>query len=79
MIKQENNLVSISTENPSQIVVDSFLFENIRIQKQSFDLSEYQGKSFRLYVEKDGAFSTDIAQNHYWLLIKVIVPFSTCG
>lgn len=74
MIIQENNLVTIDQENPSILVVNSFTFENIRIKKQAFDLSEYQGKPFRLYVEKDGEFSADIDRSHYWLLLEVIVP-----
>lgn len=74
MIKQQGNIVQIDGENSAKLIVNSFVINNIRTATQTFDLTEHQGKPFRLYVEKDASLSTDTSCDHYWLLAEAIIP-----
>lgn len=69
-----NEILEVSTANARELIVKSFLINNIRTAQQTMDLTGYQGKPFRLYAEKDGTLSVDQEQNHYWLLAEVEIP-----
>lgn len=69
-----NPVVTVNDAEPSKLVVESFQLADVTAKKQTFDLTEYQGGPFRLYVERDGSFSTDPNKDHYWLLVEAIIP-----
>lgn len=79
VIKQQNpdnpnTVVSVHAEQPSKLVVEPFRFGEVVTKLVEFDLTAYQGKPFRLYVEEDGSFSVDPNRDHFWLLAEVLVP-----
>ena len=72
----EQNQVKLSVDKakPSVLHVAAFTARGIRIPAQSYDLTEYQGETFRLYMEENGDLSTCKHCGHYWLLAEANIP-----
>lgn len=68
-----NEVISIA-ENPVIIQVAPFTFPGGITEAAVFDLTPFQGGPFRLYLDSDGSFSTDLYTDHYWLLVEAILP-----
>ncbi|ALA68844.1 hypothetical protein GT50_00610 [Geobacillus stearothermophilus 10] len=63
------------SEEGSKIVVSPFVFGNgVQCQGGSFDLNEWEGRRFRLYLDEDGSLSTDDTIGHFWQLAEADVP-----
>ena len=71
---KENIQVAVSTENTAVLSINAFTIKNTRVAAQNFDLTEFQGKAFRLYAEENGDLSTNENQDHFWLLAEANIP-----
>ncbi|WP_018086487.1 hypothetical protein [Desulfurispora thermophila] len=58
----------------NKLIVAPFSTGSINCAGGTFDLEPYQGKAFRLYLEKDGSLSTDVNRDHFWLLAETTLP-----
>lgn len=66
---------STITENGSKLVVAPFQFgDNIQCAGGEFDLNDWEGQWFRLYLDEDGTLSTDCCRGHFWQLAEAFVP-----
>jgi hypothetical protein len=73
--ERPNEKVVIRQDNPAVIrVLQHQLPNGAMVQTQEFDLTEFQGKPWRLYVEEDGALSVALDGVHYWLLAEAVLP-----
>jgi len=70
----KNIAVSVDKENPALLAIAAFTLNGVKVPERKLDLTEYQGKTFRLWAEADGSFSTAIQPEHYWLLIEGGIP-----
>lgn len=66
--------VTVDPQNTAVMNVAAFTINNTRIAAQTFDLTAFQGKAFRLYAEENGDLSTDTNRDHFWLLAETNVP-----
>ena len=69
-----NIAVSVDKENHALLTIGAFALGSVKVPARKIDLTAYQGKTFRLWAEADGSFSTAIQPEHYWLLIEGNVP-----
>ena len=75
IIYQDDSVeVTISAENTAVLNIAAFTINGTRVPAQSFDLTAFQGKAFRLYVEENGDLSTDAGKDHFWLLLEAVLP-----
>ena len=73
--EQPNEKVIIRPDNPAVIrVLQHKLPNGAMIQQQDFDLTEFQGKPWRRYVEEDGSLSVALDGVHFWLLAEAAAP-----
>lgn len=72
----QNAEFAIDTDNPAVLKIGAYEFEGMKIPARNIDLKPYQGKMVRIYIEKDGSYSTDYG-THEWLLIMGMVPKPT--
>lgn len=70
----KNIAVSVDKENPALLAIAAFTLSGVKVPACKLDLTEYQGKTFRLWAEADGSFSTAIQPEHYWLLLEGNIP-----
>lgn len=72
----EQNKISVSVDkaNPAVLRVAAFTANGIRVPASAHDLTDYQGETFRLYMEESGDLSTCKHCDHYWLLIEADIP-----
>jgi len=71
---RENIQIAVDPDNAAVVNVAAFTIDDTRIPAQSFDLSSFQGSTFRLYAEQNGDLSTDKNQDHFWLLAESTIP-----
>ena len=71
---KENIQVAVSSENTAVLSISAFTIKSTRVAAQSFDLTEFQGKAFRLYAEENGDLFTNKNQDHFWLLAEANIP-----
>lgn len=64
---------AIDANNTAVLKIGSYEYEGMKIPARDIDLTPYQGKMVRIYIEKDGSYSTDCGV-HEWLLIMGKVP-----
>lgn len=64
---------AIDASNTAMLKIGAYEFEGMKIPARDIDLKPYQGKMVRIYIEKDGSYSTDHG-THEWLLIMGRVP-----
>lgn len=64
---------AIDADNPIVLKIGAYEFEGMKIPARDIDLTTYQGKMVRIYIEKDGSYSTNHG-THEWLLIMGKVP-----
>ena len=64
---------AIDTDDTAVLKIGAYEFEGMKIPARNIDLKPYQGKMVRIYIEKDGSYSTDHG-THEWLLIMGMVP-----
>ncbi|NPV27916.1 MAG: hypothetical protein HPY81_10920 [Firmicutes bacterium] len=69
-----NQAVSIDQTNPARLVIAPFAFPGGNCPGGTIDLTEHQGGPSRIYLDTDGAISTDLYRDHYWLLAEAILP-----
>ncbi|ABO49758.1 hypothetical protein Dred_1224 [Desulforamulus reducens MI-1] len=69
-----NEAISIDDKNPACLSVQPIAFPGGETQARVIDLTEFQGGPFRFYLDDDGALSTDLYKDHYWLLAEAILP-----
>lgn len=63
------------TEEGGRLVVAPFELEGgIACPGGSFELCEWEGGHFRLYLDDDGSMSTDDSRGHYWQLAEAEIP-----
>jgi|GEM_PF-1266725 hypothetical protein len=72
--EKPNEAVGVNPGNSAQITVQPFLFPGGTTSPAVYDLALFQAGPFRLYLEQDGSFSTDLYGDHYWLLAETILP-----
>ncbi len=70
-----NNGVSINQDNPSVLNVNTEI--QGKVVKGDFDLSKYQGKVFRLYLDKSLSLIINQGEDLFWLLVEVNLPEKT--
>jgi hypothetical protein len=72
----EQNKISISVDktNPAVLRVAAFTANGIRVPASTHDLTDYQGETFRLYMEESGDLSSCKHCDHYWLLLEGNIP-----
>ena len=68
-----NAKFAIDSENPAVLKIGAYEFEGMKIPARDIDMTPYQGKMVRIYIEKDGSYSMDYG-THEWLLVMGIVP-----
>ena len=73
-MEQNKITIAIDKVNPAILRVAAFTASGIRIPAQSYDLTEYQGETSRLYMEENGDLSTCKHCDHYWLLAEADIP-----
>jgi len=78
MIKQHdpdrpNEAIKIDA-NPACLSVQPISCPGGEAQAVVIDLTPLQGGPFRLYLDSDGAISTDLYSDHYWLLAEGMLP-----
>ena len=73
-MKQNKVIISVDEAKPSILRIAAFTANGIRVPAQSYDLTEYQGETFRLYMEENGDLSTCKHCDHYWLLAEADIP-----
>ena len=71
---KESVQLTVDQENKAVLNTASFTINGTRVSAQSFDLTAFQGKAFRLYAEENGDLSTNKNQDHFWLLAEANVP-----
>ena len=71
---KENIQIAIDPANAAVMSVAAFTINDVRVPAQSFDLSRFQGETFRLYTEESGDLSTEKEQDHFWLLAEAKIP-----
>ena len=71
---RENIQIAVDPDNAAVVNVAAFTIDDTRIPAQSFDLSSFQGTTFRLYAEQNGDLSTEKNQDHFWLLAEATIP-----
>lgn len=70
-----NEQVVIKEGDPAVLQVLPFELPNgAMVQAQEFDLTEHQGKPWRLYAEADGSLSVALDGVHYWLVAETVLP-----
>lgn len=69
-----NEAIDIDQTTSSRLVIAAFPFPGGECAGGRIDLTPFQGGPFRLYLEKDGSLSTELFQDHYWLLAEAILP-----
>jgi hypothetical protein len=72
----EQNKISVSVDktNPAVLRVAAFTANGIRVPASAHDLTDYQGETFRLYMEESGDLSSCKHCDHYWLLLEGNIP-----
>lgn len=73
-MEQNKVIISVDEAKPSILRIAAFTANGIRVPAQSYDLTEYQGETFRLYMEENGDLSTCKHCDHYWLLAEADIP-----
>lgn len=73
-MEQNKISVSVDKKNPAVLNVAAFTVSGVRVPATSHDLTDYQGETFRLYVEENGDLSTCKHCDHYWLLLEGDIP-----
>ena len=73
-MEQNKISVSVDKKNPAVLNVAAFTVSGVRVPATSHDLTDYQGETFRLYVEENGDISTCKHCDHYWLLLEGDIP-----
>lgn len=71
---KESVQLTVDQENKAVLNTAAFTINGTRVSAQSFDLTAFQGKAFRLYAEENGDLSTNKNQDHFWLLAEANVP-----
>lgn len=71
---KESVQLTVDQENKAVLNTAAFTINSTRVSAQSFDLTAFQGKAFRLYAEENGDLSTNKNQDHFWLLAEANVP-----
>lgn len=69
-----NEAILVSQDNPAHLAVQPFSFGGGQTVAAVFDLTPYQGRPFRLYLDEDGSYSAEMQRSHYWLLAETILP-----
>ena len=64
---------SIDADNTAVLKIGAYEFEGMKIPARNIDMKPYEGKMVRIYIEKDGRYSTDYG-THEWLLVMGMVP-----
>lgn len=64
---------TVDEKNTAVLKIGPYEFEGMKIPARSIDMTPYQGKMVRIYIEKDGTYST-ARGTHEWLLIMGRVP-----
>lgn len=64
---------SIDDENTAVLKIGGYEFEGMQIPARDIDLSQYRGSMVRIYIDKDGSYSTAHG-THEWLLIMGRIP-----
>jgi len=72
--KKTNEAISIDQDDRRILKVSQFEFPGGTCPGAAINLTPYQGGPFRLYLEKDGALSTALYHDHYWLLAEAVLP-----
>lgn len=68
-----NATFEVDSENTTVLKIGAYEFEGQQIPARSIDLTPYQGKMVRVYIDEDGSYSTDHG-THEWLLIMGRIP-----
>ena len=71
---KESVQLTVDQTNKAVLNTAAFTINSTRVSAQSFDLTAFQGKAFRLYAEENGDLSTNKNQDHFWLLAEANVP-----
>ena len=71
---KESVQLTVDQANKAVLNTAAFTINSTRVSAQSFDLTAFQGKAFRLYAEENGDLSTNKNQDHFWLLAEANVP-----
>ena len=71
---KESVQLTVDQMNKAVLNTAAFTINSTRVSAQSFDLTAFQGKAFRLYAEENGDLSTNKNQDHFWLLAEANVP-----
>jgi len=69
-----NPTISVDQVNPAQLVIVAFAYPGGNCPGATVDLTGFQGGPVRIYLDTDGAISTDLYKDHYWLLAEAILP-----
>lgn len=73
-MEQNKIAISVDVKNPAVLNVAAFTVNGVRVPATHHDLTDYQGETFRLYVEENGDISTCKHCDHYWLLAEADIP-----
>lgn len=72
-----NIILEISKASKSAIHIKPFAIGSATAVEQDIDLTDWQGKTFRLYAEQNGEISTDQEHGHYWILAEAAISDAT--
>ena len=73
-MEQNKVIISVDETKPSVLHVAAFTANGIRVPASAHDLTDYQGETFRLYMDENGDLSTCKHCDHYWLLAEADIP-----
>jgi len=62
----------------SKLTIAGFTTETTgKVAQKTLDLSGHAGEYLRIWLEKDGAYSTDKRRDHFWQVAELQVPEQT--
>lgn len=69
-----NPTISVDKVNPARLAIAAFAYPGGNCPGATVDLTGFQGGPVRIYLDTDGAISTDLYRDHHWLLAEAILP-----
>lgn len=69
-----NQTISVDPVNPARLAIAAFAYPGGNCPGTTVDLTGFQGGPVRIYLDIDGAISTDLYRDHYWLLAEAVLP-----
>ena len=65
------------TITDAKVTIGALSCEIGQIPETTIDLSSHAGKRARIWLDKDGTYSTDPSSRHYWQVAELDVPYQS--